>query len=120
MHVQEGSDERFSDLVFENQCVFQVSDGKVCIYPPGYQKRTIQGGLIDSWALGRRYWSLPQLLLHFGSMTQDGFRIPKQLGDNGGTKRSPDWVRHIFPGPFLMVDSDSAKARRMVGEYTKE
>ncbi len=64
----------------------------------------VQGLLIDHWALGGRFWLLPQLLLHFGLTAKAGFHIPSGLGDQGVGRLGLKWVDEMFPVPFIARD----------------
>jgi hypothetical protein len=110
----ERSDERFSDLVFLKQCVFEVVGSEVHVHRLGFRTCVVQGPLIDRWALGGRFWELPQLLLQFGSLTQPKFRLPPKLGDQGRSQSFPKWTVEIFPPAFVV--KDLWKARAMVTE----
>jgi hypothetical protein len=106
-----GSDCRYSDLVFENQCIFQNVGGRVRIHRLGFRTLELGGALIDRWALGGRLWFLPQLILQFGSTAKDGFKIPKELGLKAGDSRiAPAWVDGFFPDPFVVKDLRKAQA----------
>jgi hypothetical protein len=106
----DGSDEKFSDLVFENQCVFQVGDGEVQVHRLGFRKEVVEGPLIHRWSLDGKFWPMPQLLLQFGSMEKGDFHIPRGLGNQGGNHLVPDWVVNIFPRPFIARDGRKARA----------
>jgi hypothetical protein len=101
------SDERFSDLVFEQQCVFQVVGGEVYIHRAGRRKGVVKGSLIDHWAMSGRFYTIQQLLLQFGKMGKDDFSIPDCLG---GGHRWPKWVDDFFPEPLMMKDRRKALA----------
>jgi hypothetical protein len=96
------SDQRFSDLHFLKQCIFQVVGGKVHVHRQGYETVVVSGGLMDRWALGGRVWTLSQLLLQFEDIAKEGFSIPKQLGKQGTGSIVPNWVHDVFPQPFVM------------------
>ena len=69
----------------------------------------VNGGLIDQWAMGERFWTLPQLILHFPSTRKEGFAMPKELGHQGRVHWLPSWVRAIFPQPFISEDPDKSR-----------
>jgi hypothetical protein len=106
----EGSDERFSDLAFDKQCVFEVICGKVHIYRLGYNKVVVDGPLIDRWCLDGVCWSMPQLLLHFGQTEKVGFCIPPGLGDRGRKVQVLEWMGAIFPSSYIVTDRRKAAA----------
>ncbi len=85
MSKVKNSDSRFSDLVFDTQCIFQVVGGQVHVHRQGYETVAVNGGLIDLWANGGSVWTLSQLILQFES-------IPKQLGRQGRGSIVPNWV----------------------------
>jgi hypothetical protein len=106
------SDQRFSDLLFENQCVFKVVGREVHI-----QKGVVKGGLIDHWAMSGQFWQMKQLLLQCGTMTKEEFTIPKGLGQCERGKL-PDWVKNLFPDRFMM--KDWRKAQTMIDELVAQ
>jgi hypothetical protein len=91
------SDEHFFDLVFENQCIFEVAVGEVHMYHLRYRKVMVKASLIDQWAFGKRYWQLPQLVLHFVLTAKLGFCIPPGLGVHGGSRLVLKWAEHFIP-----------------------
>jgi hypothetical protein len=98
----DGSDTLFADLYFQNQCVFQFGIGQIIIHRQGFQSSVVRGPLIDRWAFGGSFCSLPQLLLQIGSVTKEDFQIPKGLGNQGGNTHTPTWMINIFPRPFVV------------------
>lgn len=105
----EGSDNRFSDLCFSEQCVFDVCHGKVEVHRSGCPKVVVDGPLIDRWALDGNFWPLQQLLLQFGSLERDSFRIPRTLGEQREKRLVLEWTRTIFPNPYIVRDRHTAE-----------
>jgi hypothetical protein len=81
--------------------IFQVADCDVHVHRLGFRTGVVWGLLIDRWALGGRFWLLPQLLLRFGLRAKAGFCIPRGLGDQGVSKLVLNWMVNILPHPFV-------------------
>ena len=96
-----GSDHRFSDLLFDNQCVFQTRKSSVRVYRRGFQEVVVDGPLIEKWSFDGKFWTMQQLLLHFKSTSVVGFEIPKGLGILVRKRLSLQWTKDIFSEPSI-------------------
>jgi hypothetical protein len=122
MECTECSDSKFSDLVFDRQCVFEVVSGEVHVHRRGCQKVVVKGSLVNRWALGGRFWNIPQLILNFGSTAKVGFRLPRGLGDQGGNRLVLEWTIQFFPPTFIVRNwhTRGNKTREMVQKLINE
>jgi hypothetical protein len=107
---KESSDHRFSDLIFHNQCIFEVVGGQVHVHRKDFETVVVNGGLIDRWAMGGRVWTLSQLILQFESTAKDVFFIPKELGLASPDSHVPKWVNYVFPKSFVVSQPNEIRA----------
>jgi hypothetical protein len=122
MECTECSESKFSDLVFEQQCVFQVVSGEVHVHRRGCCKVVVKGSLINRWALGGQFWDIPELILNFVSTSKVGFRLPNQLGEQGRNRLVLEWTYNFFPPSFIVRNWHTGrnKTRQMVQKLINE
>eukprot|EP00978_Attheya_sp_CCMP212_P014407 scaffold36669_cov47-Attheya_sp.AAC.1 len=93
------SDKTYCDIVYEGQCIFEVTEECIIIHFSATHKIKHHGQLLTNWACDGKMMSMSELLDQFDFDAVD-FGYPTKLGKIN-KYMLPTWANEYFPHPFF-------------------